>query len=738
MMQDMKEMIPMRRGLGLLEGWARFAERDWYALPDGSGLGCYGSGYGAWGVQTNQKYVSVMAVLGHFAKDDRAAGRALAALRYSLRTHLSGDRNATDGARWGHTWISPLGIERMMHGVTLLEGRFEAEDHQRLAAMLTSEADWQAFSHQRGSMKGVQGDVWGTSGKNNPESNIWVGALLWRVAAMYPEHPHAGQWREAAHRFLMNGVSIEADAADQTVVAGRAVREWHVGANFFPHFALDHHGYFNVGYMVICVSNAAMLHFDLRQRGLERPESLDHHQKDLWQTLRRFIFADGRLARIGGDTRLRYTYCQEYLLPSLLYAADQLGDAGALGLVEPQVRLMEQEARYSGDGGFFSRRLGHLARQNPYYFTRLESDRACVLGMMLTYGRMLQPAARDAAARSTPAHRESSVEGLWIEPTYGAVCHRSPRRLASFAWRAKGLAQGLCQPPDDGHWAEWQYNLAGYVRFLDDQSAEPSRRLGRHAVHGLEDGFLASGTIMEGAEIRLNEGWRGADSALHHLAVAALPDGVTMLGVQFCRVGAHRRYLAEVKGLCLNLPNDLYNGFHRQIRSGSQTLDLHRPIERKEDLTLAANWANLDGRVGVVGIYGSSALTVHRAAAREGGPYGSLWREQIGWPYAGATRAVEPGEVVLDAGWAVLSGVDADATRRAAGDPRAKRLPLVKGLRGMTFAAQDGRVYGLILNTEDHPLAMELDEGTILLAGDGTDSPRILPAGGACLVQWPQ
>jgi hypothetical protein len=728
----------MERGLRLLERWAHFAERDWYTLPEDPSLGCYGSGYGSWGVQTNQKYVSAMAVLGHFAKDNRAAARALAALRYSLRTHAAGDRDVTDGARWGHTWISPLGIERMMHGVTLLEPRFTKEDHQRLAEMLISEADWQMTSHQRGSMKGVQADVWGNSGKNNPESNLWVGALLWRTAAMYPDHPRAESWRESAHRFLINGVSVAADAADETIVAGRPVRERHVGANFFPHFALDHHGYFNVGYMVICISNAAMLHFDLRQRGLDRPESLDHHQRNLWGTLRRFVFGDGRLARLGGDTRLRYTYCQEYLLPSLLYAADQLGDAGALCLVEPQVRLMEQEAQYSGDGGFFSRRLGHVARQNPYYFTRLESDRACVLGMMLTYGPMLQPAAHDAAGRSKPTHRESSVEGLWIEPTYGAVCHHGPRRLASFAWRAKGLAQGLCQPPDDGHWAEWQYNLAGYVRFLDDLQAEPSRRLGRHAVHGLEGGFLASGTIIEGAEIRLNEGWRGTDSALHHLAVAALPDGATMLGVQFCRIGAHRRYLAEVKGLCLNVPNDLYNDFLRLIRSGSQTLDLHRPIEPKEDLTLAANWANLDGRVGVVGIYGASALTVHRPAAREGGPYGSLWREQIGWPYQGATRAVEPGEVVLDAGWAVLSDVDADTTQRAAGDRRTKPLTLAAGLRGMAFVGQDGRVYGLILNTSSRPLAVALEDEAIILAGDGTDCRWVLPAGGACLVQWPK
>jgi len=37
--------------------------------------------------------------------------------------------------------------------------------------------------------------------------------------------------------------------------------------------------------------------------------------------------------------------------------------------------------------------------------------------------------------------------------------HRSANRLASFAWRAHGLAQGLCVPPRDSSMAEWSLNL---------------------------------------------------------------------------------------------------------------------------------------------------------------------------------------------------------------------------------------------------------------------------------------
>ena len=148
-------------------------------------------------------------------------------------------------------------------------------------------------------------DVWNSSGKNAPESNLWNGAILWRTAAMVPDHPAAAEWQERAHTFLVNSVSVAVDAADETMLAGKQVRQRYVGANFFPNYALDHHGYLNVGYMVICVSNAAMLHFDCKLAGLPRPETLDHHQADLWRLVRRLIFADGRLALVVPDQPAR-------------------------------------------------------------------------------------------------------------------------------------------------------------------------------------------------------------------------------------------------------------------------------------------------------------------------------------------------------------------------------------------------------------------------------------------------
>lgn len=100
-------------------------------MPGRPHLGCYGTGYNNWGVQTNQKYLSALAVLSELGEQvdsipaslrTQARERALAALRFSLRSHRSGDLRCTDGTQWGHTWISALGIERIwLHGYLPLQ-----------------------------------------------------------------------------------------------------------------------------------------------------------------------------------------------------------------------------------------------------------------------------------------------------------------------------------------------------------------------------------------------------------------------------------------------------------------------------------------------------------------------------------------------------------------------------------------------------------------------------------------
>jgi len=703
----------------LLERWAAWAETQTVPLPCARNARCepehrmFGSGYLHWGVQSNWNFAAAMATVTEHSSGEiaqRAREMALAALRAALATHVTGDRTCPDGKQWGHTWISMLGIERAMQGVASLRRQGVASlrlamsetDNAALRRVLVSEAEWLLREARRGEHGGVCAGKWASSRMNVPESNIWSGALLWRVAQMYPDEPSAAAWKERAHEYFINGVSVEADAEDETVVAGKPVRERHVGANFFPNYALDHHGYLNAGYMAICTSNAAILHFDAKRAGWERPESLDHHQRDLWNVLRRMVFADGRLARIGGDSRVRYAYCQEYLLPSLLYFADRFQDPHALELAERQVEWIAREAEGNTDGSFYGTRLAHLRNTNPHYYCRLESDRAVVLAMLLNYLPLV-----NTPAPSTKDFEES-VSGDWVEHEHGAVLTRSPTRFASFSWRSHGLGQALCVPPQRSDLAEWSRNLCPVLRFLGDTDVEGGRhrRLIRNTITTLPGGFVTSGSIMEGVDVSVDEGGSCTDQAVSHIACAALPDGHTCVVIQYVVAASDRLgYLTELKGLHLNIPNDLFNRYRRHFATQSGTVTLKSPAERSEVIALGERWLNVDGVLGVVRLYGGEGLFVDRSAEPRGGKYKSIRVEEVCTSVRAEVWRPEPGSVLIDIACAVLSNVDAAGTAAFEGAALAFGDALLRGVR---VQGQDGTRYTVVANFGDADAVAEV------------------------------
>lgn len=686
--------------IAILKRWAAASEKGWVDHPASSSdsaekLGYYGTGYNSWGVQTNQKYLAAMAMLGVRTNDRHAIARALAAFRFSLRSHVAAQDHpasitCTDNTRWGCTWISPLGIERMMFAVHALEPHLTDNDKAALQRMLIAEAIWHHDHHDRGAHSGIHAGKWNHSGKNNPESNIWTGALLWRTAALYPHHPQAHHWRDKAESFLFNGISIDADKDHPR----------YVGSNFFPNFALDHHGYLNVGYMIICTSNAAYLHFDLKQKNLIRPEYLDHHQRDLWQVIRPMIFDDGRLARIGGDSRLRYTYCQEYLLPALMYAADRLGDDHAMSLVKNQINLIETECQFSGDGSFYGRRLASLEKASPYYYTRLEADRAAVLASVIAYEPLIESHAKKSA-KEEPVHAITS----WHEPEHGAVLHRTKERFASFAWRAHGYSQGMCLPPDRSDLAEWSWNLAGRVRFVGEPAQlqggqTPHRKLISQQTRTFEGGFVTVGSISEGNNLSIPEGMRLDDLATHHLCFAALPDGHSVIGLQLVRMNDKRAHACEIKGMNLNIPNDLYNKMSRTLDTAHGPQVIQSPARRDELLNLKSNWACVDQTIGVVGLYGATSLTLDRTTIRRGGYYQSLHVDQLCWYADNDTIAYEPQQIVLDVGWRVMANVNSATTQKLAGTDQHEVHEPQSLTRSVTIMGCDGKHYRVTADFE--------------------------------------
>lgn len=692
--------------LRCLEPWVKAQEKYLYTPPQRSDLICYGTGYNSWGVQTNQKACAAFAVLATDPNfDEKRAGLsretvldyALKTLRFSLESHIEGNFRCTDGTKWGHTWISALGIERMMHGVEAIGAYLTTEDKQLLRKVLVSESDWLLDHYE------IVAGLFNKDANNKPESNLWNGAVLLRTAAMYPTTPRANEYIEKGICFLINAISLPEDEFSPKVVAGKPVAERFVGANFFPSLALNHHGYLNVGYMVICLSNAAMLHFFYKKRGLQPPEALYHHLQELWEVVKVLTFPDGRLLRIGGDTRVRYCYCQDYAIPAWLLFLDLTEDLTACVFEAGWLAQVEQELQANGDGSFLSQRLEEMSKVSPLYYTRLEADRAVTISMGAYWRRIFD------LPTSVPELDLPIVS--WFDDYHGASLQRGKRRIASFVWDAAQPPQGLCLPTSSSSLAEWRSNLAGEIKGLGFQNQQ---EVVSHQERKFPGGFFTWGKSNFHSLRMSAEGHEGEIIAKQQLAFVALPDDATTIVLQRAVNPDRRTYLASNKGLFLQIPNDIFNAKQRTYYTQKGKLELSGFGSQEELLDLESNWLNIENELALVGIYGADSFSIYRPGSRQIGlrPHlhptrtensptgGQLYVDELCYSANLDLRTLDPGELIYDLAVLLQAGTNHKDTASYAQSSKALALvgPEISQLRALEVEGADGIDYLVLVN----------------------------------------
>lgn len=730
---------------GLLENWTRFA-RGYMFDPAGDGQTlCYGIGdSGHWSIQAHATALAALATLATDADTDLDAcglsrdellDTSLRMLRFLLRSHKSGTQSCIDGQRWGNGWIAVLGIERAMSAIHALQRYMNSQDGDNLRTLIANEADWLLDHYQI---------VAGPVDNNKPESNIWNGCMLQRAASLLPDAPRAAAWADKAVRFFLNGISVPSDRENTQLVAGRPVRDWHVGNNFFESMALNHHGYMNLGYMIICLSNIAMLHFQFKQIGLTPPPALYHNAARLWQVVRPMLAPDGRLLRIGGDSRARYCYCQDYAIPVWLWAADYLGE-DCSGVEEGWLNILRLETTSNSDGSFLGTRLAEMRDNSRLYYTRLEGDRAASVSLGALWRRLFTITGKPAAP---------VTNWQWEDEYHGAVAVRGEKRFASWVWHSSEKPQGLCLPPNRSDMAEWRCNLAGDIRA--DNAINDNRIIACQSA-SFPGGFITSGGFYTRAISPLAEGGEGEKRAAEgQIAVAALPDDCTMLIIQYALCSGGGLYNG-VSGLHLLMPNDIFNRGLRKYSANDEVCE-SRALSG-ETRHIAANRFNIDGELSVYKAYnhpprpvagepGAAGFTIHTPATRQIGlkigdyrPHlgrlgGSLGADEIGLGRLPAPAMFRGGDVLIDAGFALCceGAVRQEATIREINPANAL-------WRGIEARGADGRDYVFIANLSAGALRVNIPgkSGALrcLTSGenlapdeDGTHTLELAP--GAC------
>lgn len=645
---------PLLRWLGSAENWV-------YAPPGRKDLECYGTGYNNWGVQTHQKAFAAYAVASTHPdfeevspglEKDRLLERALKLLRFSLESHRAGSYSCTDGTRWGHTWISALGIERMGHGIEALWEFLEGKDIELIRKVFISECNWLMDKYYRKRKTGIPGEILaGKTEDNHPENNLWNGAFLHRTASMFPDAPRAEEYREKGTRFLMNSISVSGDAVSEAMIEGKPVKEWHAGANFFDSYALNHHGYLNVGYMVICLSNVSILHFYFKKRGEEPPPSLYHHAQELWKLVKMFTFSDGRLLRIGGDTRVRYCYCQDYGIPSWLLAASLFEDQECPSFEKEWLATVEYEQKRNSDGSFLRNRCKNLMEISPLYYTRLESDRAVNLSMG-AYWRLHF----NLPSRAKHEIPERTLSGSWHDEYHGAYMERTPSRIASWVWISAERPQGLLLPPGTSSLAEWRQNLAGNIKGTGKHNFQ---KVLSHGGTRFPGGFVTWGKTSAFSETMVAESQFPENTALHYTAFSALPDNSSIIAIQKAVNPRQRIFTRAVKGIFLQIPNDIFNDNRRKYFFENGSIEAKTPPGTEETIELKSSWVNIDNKLFLARIPARKDLTIFRPKERQIGikkypaeehpfPGGMLYADELCAPCLTGLKSFNAGDVLYE------------------------------------------------------------------------------------------
>ncbi len=694
----------------LLSPWPSAIQKHLFRFPGNKNLACYGPGnQGHWAQQANTTAASALAVLAvdpGFNEQQAGMGReemldwALAMIRFTASTHHAGNSKTTDGKSWGHSWISSLCLDRLWHAVEALGDLIPEEDQALLHKVLLSEADWILEQYTI---------VAGPVDHNKPESNIWNGCLLHRAARMLPEAPNANAYLDKGTRFLLNGISTPEDAFSDVLIEGKPLSEWHVGNNMFSSMGCNHHGYQNVGYMVICLSNIAMMHFHCKANGWEAPTALYHHAEELWKVVKACTFDDGRLMRIGGDTRVRYCYCQDYCIPTWLWARDYLGDMDTLNYEQGWRKQVAKEVKTNGDNTFLSTRLKTLDEVSPLYYLRLEGDRACTLGMGAYWNR------KHALDRTEPPKDAPQPLNLWQDDYHGSCMARGENRMASWTWRAAEAPQALMVAKDQSAMAEWRNNLAGQVYGVGRMNLPKCEWEQAETFAG---GFATCGTVTIHTSDPVAEGDIPTDVANIDLACVAMPDDQTMVILQRARA-IGRPYLSSVKGLFFNVANDLFNDFSRTVYDSDGSKELQTCPTESETLAVSGNWLNIDNSLSVIKVYGAE-LCIHRPKERQvtiqpkHGRYqvldagGSLYAEEICCGCKTGMHANAPDATLFDLGVILKSGQTAAETEQSlqASPPTALTFTH-PDLRGIELTDANGDLQRVVVNFSNQAVAEE-------------------------------
>ena len=587
----------------ILSRFPRYADRGWHPDPLGDPLVGYFGGRGSEedAIRSLGNYAFTSSLLASRDPDDGLMlGRARASLRYLTRGHRTGEEACANGSKWGHAWQSAWWTTKMALGARLIWGRLSPEERAAVERVVVSEA---SVHLDRVVPSGLHLDT-------KAEENAWDAEVLAVAVGLLPGHPDASRWWEKFVEFASNTLSVPQDRESDARLDGRKVRDRVYTANLHGDFTLENHGAYHFCYVASPLASICWSYLALSLSGLEPPEALFHHVRDLWYRVKG-TFLEDRFAHIGGQDWARYTYGQYFIVPALVLIQYRFGDPDARGVEAARVRALALEQSDNDDGSFFGRRVtrGVMQGQEAKY----ETDCYANLGLALLLHETLGPPS-DAPG---PEALARSLSTRHVSPESATCFVRTPSLFASFSWATMThpVPTALFVPAGmDSAFEAGPGNLLG--------RAVVRERLDALTIRGMKplgDGFDVAGTILYTTS-------RGFVLE-HRLRYTVIPEEDRAV-IESTLVARSRIVVLRCNPLNFCVCNDFFNGFGREYRwdGGSHRVafdpSLPDPLARRgrtgrmarkvlraigrgnTRIVMGRKWANVDDKLGVIRLGG--------------------------------------------------------------------------------------------------------------------------------------
>lgn len=565
----MREFEPLliqqgRALVALLRPWPASAGAAHLPLEKGSASSEHG-------IRPNAATAKGLALLVRLAPDEafptdftrrQARAGALSLVRYLVHTHGASEETSADGKPWHNQWQSAYWAAMAGEACWLLWDDLSPEERWLAARMVCDEAD---------RFVGVTPPV-NLFSDSKAEENAWNSQVISLAYNFFPQHPRHSLWRENAIRWIAASFCTARDAASDTIVDGRPLKEWLTGPNLHADFTLENHNRVHPDYMACTYLLTSQI--PMYAWGGNRPPAAIHlNVEAINAVVKRLATPEGSVIYPNGQDwglHRNIDWLEYHGTMAALY-----GDRQSAALLRHAIEAARRMAARNPAGTIYA--PGE---------TRLSSDQHMVLEYIAhTYALMAQKGEGPAPLPDDRLWEELAGTRLFEAGKFGVV--RTKNSIATFSWGAQVM--GLVAPlRGDLLLTPEGRGLIGYVSAQEKKAETPLVK--QVSVVDLKSGFGVL-AVLQRAEGLVEQ----------RLGFLALPDGRTIYVDRLELTGDALPVVLDLG--TLGVLNDVNWPFHngkRTLAYQDGTTVFSAAKAASDPVTdFTSPWLNLDG-LGIV------------------------------------------------------------------------------------------------------------------------------------------